>query len=65
GAYGFRGLIQRKPHFISSIAKGIENLEELANSWDGMQYYPELKKLVKALKSNSVKYKIESIIRNH
>lgn len=64
GAYGFRGLIQRKPHFISSIDKGIENLEELANSWEGMQHYPELKKLVKALKSNSVKYKIESIIRN-
>ena len=65
GAYGFRGLIQRKPHFISSIDKGIKNLEELANSWEGMQHYPELKKLVKALKSNSVKYKIESIIRNH
>lgn len=65
GAYGFRGLIQRKPHFISSIDKGIENLEELANSWDGMEHYPELKKLITALKSNSVKNKIESIIRNH
>lgn len=65
GAYGFRGLIQRKPHFISSIDKGIENLEELANSWDGMEHYPELKKLITALKSNSVKNKIESIIKNH
>ncbi|MBV2166562.1 MAG: phosphotransferase [Kaistella sp.] len=65
GAYGFRGLIQRKPHFISSIGKGIENLEYLANSWDGMQHYPELKKLITALKSNSVKNKIESIIKNH
>lgn len=65
GAYGFRGLIQRKPHFISSIDKGIENLEELANCWDGMEHYPELKKLITALKSNSVKNKIESIIKNH
>ncbi|WP_218250384.1 phosphotransferase [Kaistella faecalis] len=65
GAYGFRGLIQRKQHFISSIDKGIENLEQLANSWDGMQQYPEMKKLIKTLKSNSVKDKIESIIRNH
>lgn len=65
GAYGFRGLIQRKQHFISSIDKGIENLEQLANSCDGMQHYPELRKLITTLKSNSVKDKIESIIRNH
>ena len=64
GAYGFRGLIQRKPHFISSIDKGIENLEELAGSWDGTQYYPELKKLITALKSNSVQNKIKTIL-NH
>ena len=64
GAYGFRGLIQRKPHFISSIDKGIENLEELANCWDGMQHYPELKKLITALKSNSVQNKIKTIL-NH
>ena len=65
GAYGFRGLIQRKPHFISSIDKGMENLQLLADSWEGMQQYPELKKLITALKSNSVKNKIESIIKNH
>ena len=64
GAYGFRGLIQRKPHFLSSIDKGIENLEELANSWDGTQYYAELKKLITALKSNSVQNKIKTIL-NH
>ena len=64
GAYGFRGLIQRKPHFISSIDQGIENLEKLAGSWDGTQYYPELKKLITALKSNSVQNKIKTIL-NH
>ena len=64
GAYGFRGLIQRKPHFISSIDKGIENLEELAGSWDGTQHYAELKKLITALKSNSVQNKIKTIL-NH
>ena len=64
GAYGFRGLIQRKPHFISSIDQGIENLEKLAGSWDGTQHYPELKKLITALKSNSVQNKIKTIL-NH
>ncbi len=64
GAYGFRGLIQRKPHFISSIDQGIENLEKLAGSWDGTQHYAELKKLITALKSNSVQNKIKTIL-NH
>ena len=62
GAYGFRGLIQRKPHFISSIDQGIENLEKLAGSWDGTQHYAELKKLITALKSNSVQNKIKTIL---
>jgi hypothetical protein len=29
GAYGFRGLIQRKQHFIASLEKGIENITVL------------------------------------
>ncbi|MGZ5263841.1 MAG: aminoglycoside phosphotransferase family protein [Kaistella sp.] len=64
GAYGFRGLIQRKPHFISSIDQGIENLHLLSNSWEDMQQYPELKKLIAELKSDRVKDKIKEMV-NH
>lgn len=62
GAYGFRGLIQRKQHFISSIDKGIENLSEFSNSWEEMDEYPELKKLITAINSNEIKQKIENLI---
>ncbi len=55
GAYGFRGLIQRKKHFISSIDNGIENLFIFSNSWDEMEEYPELKEIINALKSNEIK----------
>lgn len=39
GAYGFRGLVQGKTHFITSIAPALENLRELL---DILQPYPEL-----------------------
>lgn len=41
GAYGFRGIIQNKPHFISSIAPAVENLRRLLPEID-MARYPEL-----------------------
>lgn len=62
GAYGFRGLIQRKQHFISSLDKGIENLYQFSNSWEEMEEYPELKNLIKKLNSSEIKSKIETII---
>lgn len=62
GAYGFRGLIQRKLHFIASLNQGIENLVQFSNTWDEMDQYPELKNLIGQLKSEDVKSKIEIII---
>lgn len=59
GAYGFRGLIQKKPHFQNSIPKGIENLIEFSENWEEMQNYPELKKVIINLKSDTIKGKIE------
>lgn len=58
GAYGFRGLIQRKQHFIASIDKGIQNITEFSDSWDEMKNYPELKKVIDQLSSEKVKLKI-------
>ena len=62
GAYGFRGLIQRKQHFISSLDIGIENLIQFSNSWHEMDEYPELKNLILQLKSEEVQNKIAMII---
>ncbi|QQQ26840.1 aminoglycoside phosphotransferase family protein [Chryseobacterium indoltheticum] len=64
GAYGFRGLIQRKPHFIASIEKGIKNITEFSKNWDEMKNFPELKKVIKQLSSEKTKLKINEIL-NH
>jgi aminoglycoside/choline kinase family phosphotransferase len=62
GAYGFRGLIQRKPHFIASIEKGIENITTFAGSWENMKNYPELKKLIGQLSLPETRLKIEELL---
>ncbi|WP_315057067.1 phosphotransferase [Chryseobacterium indoltheticum] len=64
GAYGFRGLIQRKPHFIASIEKGIKNITEFSQNWDEMKNYPELRKIIEQLSSEKTKLKINEIL-NH
>ncbi|MFS4471733.1 aminoglycoside phosphotransferase family protein [Chryseobacterium sp. T20] len=62
GAYGFRGLIQRKQHFMASLEKGIQNITQFADSWEQMNNYPELKKVIQQLTSEKAKQKIEEII---
>ncbi|KFF22170.1 aminoglycoside phosphotransferase family protein [Chryseobacterium sp. JM1] len=64
GAYGFRGLIQRKQHFISSLEKGIQNITQFASSWEQMNNYPELKKVIEQLATEESKLKINAIL-NH
>ncbi|MDQ8143933.1 phosphotransferase [Chryseobacterium sp. CFS15] len=63
GAYGFRGLIQRKPHFIASIEKGINNITEFSQNWDEMKNYPELRKIIEQLSSEKTKLKILEILK--
>jgi len=66
GAYGFRGLIQRKQHFMASLEKGIQNITQFAASWEQMKNYPELEKVIQQLTSDRAKQKIEEIINlNH
>lgn len=64
GAYGFRGLIQRKQHFMASLEKGIQNITHFADSWEQMNDYPELKKVIQQLISDRAKQKIEEILNN-
>jgi len=63
GAYGFRGLIQKKQHFIASIEKGIENITEFAQTWENMKDYPELEKVIHQLNLEKTKLKIEKILK--
>lgn len=65
GAYGFRGLIQQKEHFILSINQGIKNLSEFAKSWNEMKNYPELHKIIEALESENIQIKIKEIPLKH
>lgn len=44
GAYGFRGLVQKRAHFIESIPKALENLRDLINK-GVIDAYPELKRV--------------------
>lgn len=64
GAYGFRGLIQRKPHFISSIEKGIENITAFAQNWENMNDYPELEKMINQLNTDKTELKIKEILNS-
>lgn len=64
GAYGFRGLVQRKSHFLKSLNQGTENLSDFAKNWDDMTNYPELEKIIQTLRNDDISNKIESLL-NH
>lgn len=58
GAYGFRGIIQRKSHFIESLEQGIANLHDFWQNWEARPHYPELSEIVSKLKDYDIKTKI-------
>ena len=62
GAYGFRGLIQRKTHFLASLDQGIKNLTDLMSQSKLFENkFPELTRIVEQLNSERIKEKIESL----
>ncbi len=62
GAYGFRGLIQRKAHFLASLEQGIVNLTSFAKTFDAMQDFPTLANLIQELTTQNTKTKIQKIL---
>lgn len=63
GAYGFRGLIQRKKHFMQSLEQGIKNITALASTWEGLRQYPELLMLIQQLNTDETKRKIAQLLQ--
>lgn len=58
GAYGFRGLVQHRSHFILSIPGAIDNVRDLIK--DGaLDEYPELKRVCRSLVEDD-RYKKQS-----
>ena len=62
GAYGFRGLIQRKAHFLSSIGQGIKNLTDFSTNWQENAAFPELYSVIEKLNEPDTQKKINVLI---
>ena len=62
GAFGFRGLIERKSHFLQSIPPALGNLEWLTNNYELEINIPELWKVLKKLPHSRFVEKVEQQI---
>ena len=62
GAYGFRGIIQRKSHFMESLAQGIENIYGFTENWKEIEKFPELRKLILKLHEPSTFEKVKNLL---
>jgi len=51
GSYGFRGLLQHKAHFITSIGPALKNLETFLSDHPQTPAYPELRSLLEKISS--------------
>lgn len=54
GAYGFRGMVERKANFISSIPAGLKNLKDILDTYS----YPHIPYLCSCLENLSRRFKI-------
>jgi aminoglycoside/choline kinase family phosphotransferase len=63
GAYGLRGLIEKRPHFISSISQGLENLAKWQTQYS-IKEYPTLGHVVNQLTQKELIKKYKTVKAN-
>lgn len=63
GSYGFRGLLQHKAHFITSIAPALKNLEAFLSDHPQTPNYPELRSLLEKIASRDMQERYASAPR--
>jgi hypothetical protein len=61
GAYGFRGLFERKQYFLSSIPFGLKNLKWFLNNKKIPIRLPELQKLLFAITDDKIVERFETV----
>lgn len=49
GAYGFRGLLERKPHFIKSIKPALQQLKSFLETYGHIPAYSELRQVLEQI----------------
>lgn len=61
GAYGFRGLFQRKAHFLSSISYALKQLTDVVENLKALTHVPELANCLQSLVKLAPKYEVAKL----
>jgi len=64
GSYGFRGLLQHKAHFITSIGPALKNLDMFLADHPQTPAYPELRSLLEKISSPEMQDKYTTVAGN-
>jgi aminoglycoside/choline kinase family phosphotransferase len=64
GSYGFRGLLQHKAHFVTSISPALKNLELFLSDHPQTPAYPELRSLLEKVSSPEMQEKYATTTRD-
>ncbi len=60
GAYGFRGLLERKPHFIKSIKPALQQLKSFLHDYGHLPVQSELRKVLEQLVKPGITHQFET-----
>jgi len=61
GAYGFRGLLERKPHFIKSIKPALQQLKQFLETYGHIPAYSEIRHVLEQLVKPEVTKQFDGI----